>query len=353
MPDAPSDFRSDTVTKPTDAMRDAMAAAEVGDDVFGDDPTLNALEARFAEVVGKAAALFCPSGTMANQIALRVHTRPGDEAIVEYGSHVYNYEGGGGAALAGVQFRPQHATGGRLDPAAVAAAVHPVDDHLARTRLLCLENTHTHEGGTVVELERMRELRAVADQHGLRVHLDGARLWNASAASGVTPAEFAACADTVMCCLSKGLGAPVGSLLAGDAEVITLARRYRKMMGGAMRQVGVVAAAGRLALDTMRERLPEDHARARRLAEGLGEVEGLTVDLAQVQTNIVHVATAPGRALDWVAAFGAEGVAIIEMDDSTIRFVTHLDVGDGDVERAIGAASQAAVNLGGAPGRTA
>jgi len=279
---------------------------------------------------------------MANQIALRLHTRPGDEAIVEYGSHVYNYEGGGGAALAGVQFRPQHAAGGRLDPAAVAAAVHPEDDHLARTRLLCLENTHTHEGGTVVEFERMQALRRVASEHGLRVHLDGARLWNAVAATGTSAAEFAACADTVMCCLSKALCAPIGSLLAGTSEAITLGRRYRKMLGGGMRQVGVVASAGRLALDTMRDRLTEDHARARRLAEGLAAVAGLSVDLGRVQTNIVHVATAPGRALDWVAAFAAEQVAIIEMDDATLRFVTHHDVGDGDIDRALAAAPRAA-----------
>lgn len=345
MPDRPSDFRSDTVTRPTAAMRAAMAAAEVGDDVFADDPTVNALEARFAQVLGKEAALFCPSGTMANQIALRLHTRPGDEAIVEYGSHIYNYEGGGGAALAGVQFRPQHAAGGRLDPEAVAAAVHPEDDHLARTRLLCLENTHTHEGGTIVPIDRMQALRAVATAHAMRVHLDGARLWNASAATGITPAEFAACADTVMCCLSKGLCAPIGSLLAGDADLIRLGRRYRKMMGGGMRQVGVVAAAGLLALDSMRDRLPDDHARARRLAEGLAAVEGLTVDLERVQTNIVHVATAKGRALEWVAALGAQGVAIIEMDASTLRFVTHHDVGDVDIDRAVAAAKAISVRM--------
>ena len=329
------DFRSDTVTRPTPAMRQAMATAEVGDDVYGDDPTVNRLEAEAAALLGTEAAVFVPSGTMANQIALRLHARPGDEVIAEQGSHVFRYEGGGAAALSGIQIRPLRGPGGRLDPDAVAAAVNPDDPHCARTAGLCVENTHTEDGGAVVPLVHLQALRTVAARHGLRVHLDGARLWNAAAATGVPVAEFAACADTVACCLSKGLGAPVGSVLAGTAEAIRQARRHRKTLGGGMRQAGVLAAAGLVALRTMRDRLVDDHARARRLAEGLADLPGLRVDLGSVQTNIVHAGTAPGAAAAWVRGLGERGVKIIDMGPSTIRFVTHCDVGDGDVDAAL------------------
>lgn len=339
------DLRSDTVTRPTPAMRAAMAAAEVGDDVFGDDPTVHALEAKVAQLLGKEAALLVPSGTMANQLAVRVHCRPGDEAIVHAGAHVLNYEGGAAAALSGVTLRALASTDGSLGVAAVAAALHLADDpHLAPTRLICFENTNNACGGTVVPEADVAAVANLARSHGLAMHLDGARLWNAAVATGRPLTALAACFDTVSVCLSKGLGAPVGSLLAGTRAHIHHARRVRKQFGGGMRQAGILAAAGLHALEHHLARLADDHHRARTLAEGIAEVPGLTVDRARVETNLVyfdvdpdHPAAQAGLAqarIDLTARLRARGVWIAGTA-SRLRAVTHLDVDDAGIERAL------------------
>ncbi|MDZ7337074.1 MAG: low-specificity L-threonine aldolase [candidate division KSB1 bacterium] len=333
------DLRSDTVTKPTPGMREAMANAEVGDDVFGEDPTVNRLQEEVAELLGKEAALFVPSGTMSNQIAMKCHTLPGDEVILERDSHSFHYEGGGPAMLSGVQLHPLPGVRGVITAEQVAAAVRPADHHYPRTRLVCIENTHNRAGGTIFPLQTIREIRQVADRFGLRMHLDGARLWNAAVATGISEREYAAHFDSVSVCLSKGLGAPVGSLLAGSREFIDLAHRYRKIFGGGMRQVGILAAAGLYALAHHRQRVAEDHRRARRLAEALAEIPGLGVDLASVQTNMVFVDVGQTgmEAPQVVAAVRAQGVLCLALGPSVIRLVTHLDVDDAGVERAIGA----------------
>jgi len=331
------DLRSDTVTKPTAGMREAMARAEVGDDVFGEDPTVNRLQETVAELLGKEAALFVPSGTMSNQIAIKCHTQPGDEVILERDSHSFHYEGGGPALLSGVQLHPLPGERGVITAAQVAAAVRPGDHHYPRSRLVCLENTHNRAGGTIFPLEAIGEIRQVADRHGLRMHLDGARLWNAAVATGISEREFAAPFDSVSVCLSKGLGAPVGSLLVGSREFIHLAHRYRKVFGGGMREVGILAAAGLYALAHHRQRLADDHRRARRLAEALAELPGASVDLESVQTNMVFVDVGPSgmEAAEVVAKVREQGVLCLALGPSVIRLVTHLDVDDEGVERAI------------------
>jgi threonine aldolase len=283
------DLRSDTVTQPTPPMREAMARAEVGDDVFGDDPSVNALEAETAALLGKEAAVFVPSGTMANQLAIRSQTEPGDEILVEANAHIYYYEGGGPAALSGVMCRCLAGERGVFSGAAVTAALRPSDQHFPRTRLVCLENTHNRGGGKVWPLQQMQEVAAVARHHGLRLHLDGARLWNAAIASSMAESAIAAPFDTVSVCYSKGLGAPVGSALAGPKDVIARARRFRKMFGGGMRQAGVLAAAALYALHHHRVRLAEDHANARLLAAGLSKINGLTLAPAETPTTIDRV----------------------------------------------------------------
>ncbi|MCI0343480.1 MAG: aminotransferase class I/II-fold pyridoxal phosphate-dependent enzyme [Planctomycetales bacterium] len=338
----PSDFRSDTVTRPSAEMRKAMAEAEVGDDGFGDDPTVRRLEERVAETLGKEAAVFVPSGTMGNQVAIRVLTSPGDEVVVEAESHTVLYELAGPAVISGVQLRPVPGEGGVLAPDAVEAAFRPADAHAPPTSLLVVENTHTVAGGRIVPLERFRALVGVARRRGARVHLDGARLWNAEAATGVPAREWAALADTAMVSMSKGLGAPVGSLLAGSRETIAAARRVRKMLGGGMRQAGVLAAAALVGLERNRPRLGEDHARARRLAAGLADVAGCRADPGAVETNIVLARTATGAAPGVVQGLAARGVLAVPMGPETVRFVTHVDVGDVDVERAIAEARDTA-----------
>ncbi len=327
------DLRSDTVTRPTAAMREAMANAEVGDDVFGDDPTVNALEAEVAARLGKEAAVLVPSGTAANQIALLVHCRPGDDVIVGEGAHQMCGESGGGGALAGVQFTVS-GRGGFFTAAEVAAAIHPRDPHYPSTRLVSLENTHNRSGGHVWPLPQLYGVAETARAHGLALHLDGARLFNAEIASGHSAAEIAAPFDTVSVCLSKGLGAPIGSLLAGPRELIQRARRYRKMLGGGMRQAGIVAAAGRYALVHHVARLAEDHANAQRLAQLLAEAPHVT--LPTVETNIVMVdlaASAP--AVDSLLGRARErGLLVTQMGSRRLRLVTHLDVDRAACERA-------------------
>lgn len=327
------DFRSDTVTRPDAAMRRAMAAAEVGDDVFGDDPTVLALQERVAALLGKEAALYVPSGTMANQIALRVQTRPGDQVICEAGCHVYNYEQGGPAALSGLHLTCLDGDRGALTWEQVAAAILPDDDHAARPRLVCLENTHNRAGGRILPQAAVVEIGAGARARGLSVHLDGARLWNVHAATGAPLAELAAPADTVSVCFSKGLGAPVGSCLAGPRDLIREARRARKLFGGGMRQVGLLAASCLHALEHHLPRLGDDHARARRLAEGLDNPR-VTLD-HPVETNIVIVRTVREDAL--LAHLEARGVRAVAFGKGRVRLVTHRDVDDAAVDAALAA----------------
>jgi threonine aldolase len=336
---APIDLRSDTVTKPTPAMRAAMAAADVGDDVYGEDPTVRRLEERAAEVLGMEAALFVPSGTMGNAIAIRVLTRRGDEALVERRSHVVRYELSGMSVLSGVLPRMVDAPGGHLLPQDVRAAVSPRAYYKSDVSLVVLENTHNLGGGTVQRREDVAAVVAAAREAGFRVHLDGARLWNASVALGVAPRELVAGADTVMACLSKGLCAPVGSLVAASRERIEEARRARKLLGGGMRQAGVLAAAGLVALDTMVERLADDHANARLLGEALAGCGG--VEVAPVETNIVVARLAGRTAPEAVAALRERGVLAIAMDAATLRLVTHHDVSAADCRRAAEAIGRA------------
>jgi len=328
----PIDLRSDTVTLPTPEMRRAMAEAEVGDDVYGEDPTVNRLEARAAEILGFEAALFVPSGTMGNAIAIRILTARGDEVLVERRSHVVRYELSGLSVLSGVMPRMVEAPGGHLTPDDVRAAAAPRAYYKSDVRLVALENTHNLGGGTVQGVEEVQAVVAAAREAGFRVHVDGARLWNASVALGVSPAALVRGVDAVMVCLSKGLCAPVGSLIAASRERIEEARRARKLLGGGMRQAGILAAAGLVALETMIPRLAEDHAHARQLGEALGRGRG--VEVGPVHTNIV-VASLEGRpAPAVVAALRERGVLASAMDARTLRLVTHRDVSREDCERA-------------------
>ncbi len=327
------DLRSDTVTKPTPPMRRAMAEAEVGDDVFGEDPTVRRLEERVAELLGKEAALFVPSGVMGNQLAIKLHTRPGDEVVLAERSHIYHYESGAPALISGVQLRPIEDPRGVLTPEAVAAAVRGRYDWEPRTQLVCLENTVNKAGGVVYPQEMAEAVAEVAREHGLRLHLDGARLWNAAVAVGRPARELASPFDTVSVCLSKGLGAPVGSVLAGGSEAMALARRYRKLLGGGMRQVGVLAAAGLLALEH-RAALADDHRRARRLAEAMAASPAFDVDPAAVETNIVIAETVGAGAEAVVAELEERGVRLVAFGPTTVRLTTHRDVSDAGVEQA-------------------
>lgn len=327
------DLRSDTVTRPTEGMRRAMAAAEVGDDIYGEDPTARRLEERAAELLGKEAALFVTSGTMGNQIALMLHCRRGDDIIVGKDAHCILYESGGAGALAGAQFTAVGESG-TFTADEMEAAIYPASAyHMPRTRLVAIENTHNRAGGVVWPAEQIRDVCARARSLGLATHLDGARIWNAAAATTSTPASIAAPFDTVSACFSKGLGAPVGSVLAASREQIAEARRIRKMLGGAMRQVGVLCAAALYALDHHLARIAEDHENARRLAIGLAEVEGLSVDLASVQTNIVNIDVDDAPA--FVTRARARGVLLNDMAKRRVRAVTHLDVSRAQIDEAI------------------
>lgn len=339
------DLRSDTVTRPTAAMRAAMATAEVGDDVYEEDPTVRRLEELAAETLGKQAALFVPSGTMGNQVAIHLHTRPGSEVILEARAHIFNFEMGAMAAWSGVIPRPIATAAGLLAPEQVAAAIAPPISYRTPTRLLCLENTHNLWSGLPMDATLTGELAAAAHGRGIPVHLDGARIFNAAIALGSSAAALAAPCDTVMCCLSKGLAAPVGSLLAGRADLIREGRRVRKLFGGGMRQVGVLAAPGIIALTEMVDRLVEDHARARRLAEGLAELPGVGVDPARVWTNILVFSLAPPPdggppAPRLAASLRDRGVLCIAFSDRELRMVTHVEIGDADIDATLLAAGE-------------
>ena len=335
MPTKPADFRSDTLTRPTPAMRAAMAAAKVGDDVYGDDPTVNELQQRLAEMLGKEAALFVPSGTMSNLIGVRLHCRPGDALICEAESHVFYYEQGGYAQINGTAVWPLPGQGGVLQIEQLETVPIREDPHSPRVRLLCLENTHNRGGGRIQPYENVEKLCAWAKSRSLRTHLDGARLWNAAVASGIPLAQWARPFDTVNVCFSKGLGAPVGSALAGPAELIREAVRHRKLVGGGMRQAGILAAAALYALDNHIERLAEDHANARKLADGLGQIAGVRVDAPH--TNLVYFNLTPGplTAAELNSRLCARGVLMHATGPHALRAVMHMDVGSEDVDRAI------------------
>jgi len=330
------DLRSDTVTRPSAGMREAMSRAEVGDDVFGEDPTVKALQERIAGMLGKEAALYVPSGTMGNQICIKVHTQAGDEVIAERGSHVFNYETAGAAFLSAVQIHPVEGQRGVLGIEEVRQAIRPKLYYMPRTRLVCVENTHNRAGGTITPLESFAALSSFARGGGLKVHLDGARLWNACVATGVAPSAYAAHADSVSVCLSKGLGAPVGSVIAGTTEFIQEARHYRKIFGGGMRQAGIIAAAGIYALDHNIDRLREDHEKASVFARAVGGIPGIEIDPLTVQTNIIIMSVArSGRQPDEIlAALKGRGVLLSAGNYMGLRAVTHLDVSMDEVVRA-------------------
>lgn len=335
------DLRSDTVTQPTPAMREAMAKAELGDDVFGDDPTVNRLEEMAAAKMGKAAAVFVASGTMGNLVSLLTHCGRGEEVIVGSEAHIFRYEAGGSSALGGIaQFQIPNQPDGTLPLDRVAGAIRGGDQHEARTKLIALENTQNRCGGTVLPVDYMKQVRALADKHSLNVHLDGARVFNAAVALGVDVKAITQYVDSVTFCLSKGLSAPVGSVICGSPDFIAKARRYRKMLGGGMRQAGVLAAAGLVALEQMIDRLAEDHANARRLAEGLADTPGFVVDLERVQTNIVFFE------LDQTVKVSADGVTqrMLEQGVKLIspgvhfrrfRAVTHAWVTRDEIDRTL------------------
>lgn len=332
------DLRSDTVTQPTPAMRKAMAEAEVGDDVLGEDPTVAALERETAELLGKEGALFVPSGTMGNELAVRLHTQGGDEILIEAGAHIFNYEAGAAAALSGVTCRLIQGRRGIFGPAEMYAAIRPADVHHSPAKLVCVENTNNVGGGSVWPLAALAELSAAARSRGLAVHMDGARLWNAAVAEGgASEKAYAAHCDTVSVCYSKGLGAPVGSALVGPKELIHRARRFRKMWGGGMRQAGILAAGALYAIRHNRARMIDDHANAKRLADGLMEIGGVELTGTPVQTNIVRFRM-PGRdAAAIMAGLRERGVLIFSTGPDSMRAVTHLHITPADIDAALGA----------------
>lgn len=329
------DLRSDTVTRPSEGMRRAMYEAEVGDDVFGEDPTVIRLQNTVAELLGKESALFVPSGVMGNQLGIKVHTRPGDEVIVERSSHIFNYESGAAGLLSGVQLHILDGVQGILTAQQVEAAVRPGHYWEPRSRLVCLENTVNKAGGVIYPLENLRAIASLARKYGLSLHLDGARLWNATAATGIPEKTYAAPFDTVNVCLSKGLGAPVGSLIAGSSDLIAEAHRYRKLFGGGMRQIGILAAAGLYALEHQRPRLAEDHEKAKVLAEGIAEIKAFHIDLRTVETNIVMFDVNGSTASSVLDDLNREGILMVAFGPKTIRATTHCDVSMEDIKRVV------------------
>ncbi|MCH8251184.1 MAG: aminotransferase class I/II-fold pyridoxal phosphate-dependent enzyme [Planctomycetes bacterium] len=334
--DAMIDLRSDTVTRPSKEMRRAMAEADVGDDVFGDDPTVIRLQEKVARLMDKEAAVYLPSGSMANQTCIRAHCEPGDEIICHEDSHIYHYEGGAPAGLSGCSLRLLRGPRGRFTAEDVRTAVRPVNSHYPRSTLVLVENTHNRGGGSIWPIEQIAEVRAVAEEFGLKMHLDGARLMNACVATGRRPADYAQYFDTVSTCFSKGLGAPVGSAVAGSKETIERVHRFRKMFGGGMRQAGIIAAGAIYALDHNVERLAQDHVHAKRLAGAIADLPGLTVEADAVETNIVYfdVSEKLGTAQSLFDRLTEEGVLMLVVGAQRIRAVTHLDVDTAAIDRA-------------------
>jgi len=331
------DLRSDTVTKPSKEMRKAMAEAEVGDDVLGDDPTVKRLEQMVARLLGKEEALFVPSGTMGNQVCLRALTSPGDEVILDVNSHIYNYEVGAASALSGLQLHPLKGERGILKAEQVLEEIRPENIHHPPTALIILENTHNRAGGTIYPLEKIQEIHRVAKEHNIKMHLDGARLWNASVTTGIPLNEYSEYFDSVSVCLSKGIGAPIGSVVSGSAEFIKKARKNRKMFGGGMRQVGIIAAAGIYAIENNINRLAEDHKNARILAESLAKIKGIYIDLESVQTNMVILEIEDKQKdANWlVEKLKENGILTLPFGKTKMRLVTHLDVNREDILKTI------------------
>ncbi len=336
MTDSIIDLRSDTVTQPTPQMRQAIASAPVGDDVFDDDPTVHRLQQRTAEMLGKEAAIYMPSGTMTNQVAVRIHCKPGDELICEAGCHIYNYEQGAYAQLSGVAVRTVEGEFGVMHLDQLRGLIRPDNEHLVRTRLVCLENTHNRGAGRVQPYDTVAEVCAWAHANGLRTHLDGARLFNAVTASGIDAAEWAQHFDTVSVCFSKGLGAPVGSALAGSRELIDEARRHRKLFGGGMRQAGIIAAGALFALENNRARLADDHANAQIIADSIRQSDGLELRPDPVDTNIIifRVDPALASAVQFATAMKNDRVLALAVGAETVRAVTHLHITEPDARRA-------------------
>ncbi|CAN5450019.1 GntG family PLP-dependent aldolase [soil metagenome] len=330
------DLRSDTVTRPTPAMWDAIRTAEVGDDVFGEDPTINRLQERVAALLGKEAALFVPSGTQSNQLCVKVHTQPGDEVLGETECHIFCNEAGAPAILSGVTCKSIEGTNGILELSQLEGKIKPADDHLVNTRLVVLENTHNHGGGKVYPLEKIDAISTWARSKGLAIHLDGARLWNAIVATGISAAEWAKRFDTVSVCFSKGLGAPIGSALAGSTEFVAKARKWRKIMGGGMRQAGMAAAAALYALDHHIDRLAEDHENAQIIANAIKEVSCLKLVPEKVDTNLVWFDVDPefGSARHVADSLGRQGLRLLTFGPRTLRAVTHLDVSRAQANKA-------------------
>ncbi len=331
------DLRSDTITQPTPGMREAMASAKVGDDVFGEDPTVIELEERMASIMGKEAGLIVPSGTMANAIAIRTHTQPGDEILTEEHSHIYVYEAGGFAALSGCSVALVPSERGIMTAEAVMAKIRKPSEcssHYPNGSLVCIENTSNRGGGTFYPQSVIDEIAQVARQSDCALHVDGARIFNAAVASGSDPARIVRDCDTVSICISKGLGAPVGGVLVGTRKIIEQAHRWRKMFGGGMRQAGVLAAAGLYALDHNTDRLSEDHARAHALASELQEISGLEVDLESVLTNMIYLRT-ESPASEIVEKVAAQGIDFLALGPNLLRLVTHLHITDEDIERTV------------------
>lgn len=332
------DLRSDTVTQPDRKMREAMAKAKVGDDVFEGDPTIKILERKVADILGKEAALFCPSGTMVNQIAINIQTQPGDEIICEEGAHLLYYEVGSPAFLSSVMVRPIKGHNGMISAEQVRPLIRHSDIHQAWTKLICIENTHNRAGGRILPIDSIRLLGELCQERDLRMHLDGARLWNASVATGIPMKEYAQYADTINICLSKAMGAPIGSLLVSTYENIEKARRVRKRFGGGMRQVGILGAAGLYAIENNLSRLADDHANARLLADGLSKIEGLTIDTAGVETNIVlfNLNEELGmNANEFLEVISHYGLLMVPFGERTVRAVTHLNVTVDQVKKAV------------------
>lgn len=331
------DLRSDTVTRPTPEMRRAMAEAEVGDDVFGDDPTVNRLQEYSADLLGKEAGLFVPTGSMGNQVCLGALARPGDEVVCEAGAHFLHYEGGSVAAHLGLMMRPLPGVAGVITADQVAPVIRDGSEHVPRTAVVAMENTHNSAGGRIFPLDEARAVAKVAHERGVGVHMDGARIFNAAAATDTPAADWAACADTITFCFSKGLGAPIGSMVCGSTEVVAEAHRLRKRLGGGMRQAGVIAAAAQVALEKDRHRLAEDHENAKVLAEGLAELHEDAVDLGSVETNMVYLNLVPfGRRGPEVSESArSEGILTLGMAPHSMRLVTHRDVSRQGVLKAL------------------
>ena len=329
------DLRSDTVTLPTAEMREAMANASVGDDVFGDDPTVNELEARVAEILGKEAAVYMPSGTMTNQTAVRTHTEPGDEILLDQNAHVYFYEAGATAALSGAICRLIPGNRGVFGSEEMETVFREIDSHYPRTKQVCVENTTNRGGGKVWPLEKLEEVEKTARENGLKMHLDGARIWNAAAALKVPESEIAKYFDSVSVCFSKGLGAPVGSALVGDSDFIMEARRFRKQFGGGMRQAGIIAAGALYALENNRERLTVDHDNAKTFAKGLAEIEGIEIDPDDVETNIVNFCVQGYTAQELIQRLDQQGTFVLPRETTMIRAVTNLMVSETQIQQAL------------------